>query len=107
MRSVTLAAMLAVLPATAAIGASSDIMRYYPAHAARKGIEGEVLLECTVQTDGSLQPCSVKSEEPKGEDFGTAALKMSALFKVKPQAKDGRPMVGRQLTIPIHFRLPK
>ena len=33
--------------------------------------------------------CSVASEEPADQDFGSAALKISKLFKMRPQARDG------------------
>ncbi len=105
MRPMVIVAILAALAGTAAAG-TSELRRYYPAHAARHNIEGEVLLACAVQADGTLRPCAVKSEEPPGEDFGAAALKMSAHFRMKPLMKDGQPVGGGQVSIPIHFRLP-
>ncbi len=107
MRGAIVAGVLTILPTTAAAGASSELARYYPAHAARHHIEGEVLLDCTVQADGSLQPCAVTSEQPQGENVGAAALKMSATFHMKPRTNNGQPVGGGRVTIPIHFRLTR
>ena len=39
--------------------------------------------------------------------FGDAAMKMSKLFKMRPQTKDGQPVDGGTVRIPIRFTLPK
>ena len=39
--------------------------------------------------------------------FGDAAMKLSKLFKMRPQTKDGQPVDGGTVRIPIAFRLPK
>ena len=49
----------------------------------------------------------MQSEEPGDQDFGTAALKLSKLFKMRPQTKDGAPVDGGQINIPIRFDAPK
>jgi len=49
----------------------------------------------------------VVSEDPGDQDFGSAALRMSKLFKMKPMTRDGAPVAGGQVRIPIRFQLPK
>ena len=56
---------------------------------------------------GTLDGCSVQSEEPGDMGFGDAAMKLSKLFKMRPQTKDGQPGDGGTVRIPIRFVLPK
>ena len=70
-------------------------------------IEGRAVIHCSVDARGQLNACSVVSEEPETAGFGEAAMKLSKLFKMKPQTKDGAPVDGGQINIPIAFKLPK
>jgi periplasmic protein TonB len=63
------------------------------------------MLHCTVAINGTLD-CSVANEEPSDQDFGSAALKISKLFKMRPQAKDGVPTAGGEINVPIKFQPP-
>jgi protein TonB len=47
------------------------------------------------------------SEDPADYGFGDAALKIAKTFKMKPQTKDGAPVDGGQVRIPIRWVLPK
>ena len=84
-----------------------DIARYYPDRALRMEVEGRATLSCTVSARGTLEGCAVVSEDPADQDFGAAALRMSKLFKMRPQTKDGAPVEGGTVRIPLSFRLPK
>ena len=84
-----------------------DMARYYPARAQRMGVEGRATLSCTVGASGALQACAVASETPADQDFGAAALRMARLFKMRPMTKDGEPVSGGLVRIPIRFVLPK
>ena len=70
-------------------------------------VEGKATLNCTVDAKGQLQSCSVVSEEPADMGFGDAAMKLSKLFKMRPQTKDGQPVDGGTVRIPLRFSLPK
>jgi protein TonB len=70
-------------------------------------VEGRASISCTVDARGTLQACSVTSEDPPDQGFGDAAMRMSKLFKMRPMTKDGSPVDGGKITIPIAFRLPK
>ena len=69
----------------------------YPPRAEERGIEGYVVVELTVGTDGSVPPDSIRiiTAEPKGY-FERAARKAAAKFKYKPKIIDGvaRPVHG-------------
>ena len=83
-----------------------DVARYYPFFAQALGKDGRAVIRCQVTAAGTLTGCSVVHEIPKGWGFGAAALKMSALFQMRPaEDGDGRPVEGAQVTIPIRFRL--
>ena len=84
-----------------------DIARYYPDRAQRMEVEGRVTLSCKVTSKGLLEACSVLSEDPADQDFGSAALRMTRLFKMRPMTKDGSPVEGGTVRIPLRFQLPE
>ena len=86
---------------------AAEVARYYPERAQRMGVEGRVTIACTVDAKGGLQACQVVSESPQDQDFGEAALRMSRLFRMRPMTKDGVPVSGASLRIPIRFVLPQ
>jgi TonB family protein len=51
--------------------------------------EGTVELECTVQPDGRVSDCIVRSETPRGMGFGAAALNAARRARLSPQNRAG------------------
>ena len=86
---------------------AEDMAKYYPDRATRMNIEGRAMLACTVNARGTLDACTVTEETPAEAGFGDAAMKLSKLFKMRPQTKDGQPVDGGKINIPIRFQLPK
>jgi TonB family protein len=55
-------------------------------------IPGSATISCIAGIDERLHACSVVREDPPMLGFGTAALAISAYFKVKPAQREGKPI---------------
>ena len=86
---------------------AEEVARYYPDRAMRMEVGGSASLSCTVTARGTLSSCNITSESPADMGFGDAAIKLSKLFKMRPQTKDGQPVDGGTVRIPLRFTLPK
>ena len=86
---------------------ADDLAELYPKAAVDAHIEGRATIHCMVTAAGELAGCKVLAEEPVGSGFGDAALALAAKFKMKPQTRDGTPVDGGQINIPISFKLPR
>jgi protein TonB len=70
-------------------------------------VNGKASISCMVNAKGTLENCSVVSEDPPDMGFGDAAMKMTKLFKMRPATKDGQPVNGQSVRIPLRFQIPK
>jgi protein TonB len=80
-----------------------DIARVYPPRAASAGIRGRMVMKCGVTAEGRLADCTIVEETPPDEHFGDAGLRLSRLFRMRPLTKDGLPISGGTISIPIQF----
>ncbi|HEX3919497.1 MAG TPA: TonB family protein [Caulobacteraceae bacterium] len=79
----------------------------FPQAAVKAGIlDGRATVVCSVVHDGSLNDCSVTSETPAGLGFGSAALQIAAVMKMNPWTRQGAPVEGGRIRLPIHLVLP-
>jgi len=85
----------------------ADLVRFYPAEAVKQKLPGDATMECRVETTGLLSGCHVLRQSPEGAGFGDAALKMTDLFRMKPKTRDGRPVAGGVVRIPVAFRIAR
>jgi len=83
----------------------SDLVRFYPRKALALELNGMAVMRCRVDQAGLLSTCTTVHEAPRDVGFGTAALRMSPLFQMKPLSRDGRPVAGGVVKIPVNFRL--
>lgn len=94
------------MPDWAGRPSGDDVARFYPERAQRLEMEGRVVLLCNVEIDGYLSGCQVTQETPLDLGFGEAALNLSRLFRLKPMTRDGQPVAGGSIRIPLAFRTP-
>ena len=109
-----IAAEVAAPPAVAAIIApqwirkpsGDDFARLYPEGASSKGLQGRATLSCGVDSQGALVRCMIETEQPTGEGFGEAALKMVPLFHMGMPPSGGAIPANASVKIPIRFQMP-
>lgn len=83
----------------------NDLARYYPPLAANLGVQGRAVIECRVDVDGRLYECVVVEEAPEGMGFGAATVNVARYFRMTPQLRDGQPVDGARIRLPIAWRM--
>lgn len=78
----------------------------YPRRALTRGIEGYVIVEFTVTTNGSVRDPFVVESQPKNV-FDRAAMKAALKFKYKPRVIDGEPIEVPGVRNKITFAIAK
>lgn len=72
-----------------------------------KGLSGGATLVCLVTAAGSLSPCAIENEQPKGNDFGAAVLETAPLWRMGPRASDGQTTAGTRVRVPVSLPAAK
>lgn len=78
-----------------------DMARYRPEDAR---VSGRAVIECKVSARGLLEFCQVL-EETSGEQYGKAAVKIAARFRMGPTDRSGLATAGRKVRIPLTWTL--
>jgi protein TonB len=81
----------------------ADLHAHFPLQAQHARVNGRVELSCIIQLDTTLD-CTVATEEPTGYGFGDAALRVSETWRINPATRDGVPIEGVRLNVPLRFR---
>jgi len=80
--------------------------KLFPDEAAKAGYKtGVAVVDCALTHEGRLTGCSVSSENPAGLGFGAAALAITAVMIINPWTKQGDPVDGARLRMPIRVNL--
>lgn len=99
-------APLIVNPQWDRIPTADEIARFYPMAALKDGLGGRTVIVCAITASGTLRDCKVALEDPAGVGFGAAALDLATMFHMRSKTKDGVPVEGKQVRIPVRFILP-
>lgn len=94
-------------PVWVAKPSAEDLAALYPRAAVDAGVEGRATMRCTVTAVGLLTGCEVVVQDPPEAGFGQAALAMAGKFQMAPKTRDGQPVEGGTVRIPIRFLLPR
>ena len=81
--------------------AEADVTAAYPPQVRASRLDGRATAACRLGDDGRLQQCRVVSETPGGAGFGRAALRLTALFRVKAACA---PAPGATIRVPVTFQ---
>jgi hypothetical protein len=65
-------------------------------------VAGRVLLDCAVAID-TTAACTIVEETPVGWGFAAAAQAISQTFRIAPAQRNGRPVSGGRLHVPLRF----
>jgi hypothetical protein len=85
----------------------NSIQKLFPEAAAKAGYKtGRGSVECTVAADGTLTGCAIATEDPAGFGFGDAAMEVAGVMQMSPWTKQGAPVEGARINLPIKFVLP-
>ena len=82
---------------------AQDMRQVWPTEALRKGLDGSATIACKVSAQGVLFDCEVAEETPPGSGFGAAAVALTPQFQMRPRTRDGKPVAGGMVRIPIRF----
>jgi TonB family protein len=80
-----------------------EVLEFWPLAAMKAKIGGTATLRCKVTVDGLVNHCLVIAESPKDLGVGASALSMANLFRMKPLVRDGVPVGGAEMIIPVSF----
>jgi TonB family protein len=83
---------------------AADISNVYPPSAKQRGLMGRVELDCVLNAEGGFTNCRIDREDPPGEGFGAAALRVVPAFREAPVIA-GTPMAGWRVRLPITFKV--
>ncbi len=86
--------------------APDEVAKLFPTTATKAGLRtGLGTLDCQVLHSGSLDHCIAAAEDPPGMGFGDAAVAISKDFTMNPWSKQGFPVDGAHVRLPIRLTL--
>lgn len=79
---------------------------HYPRRAADRRLSGQVVLNCLVFANTRIERCRIRSETPRGQGFGQAALQAVRLMRRRPPVVNGRVKSSHREDLVIIFTPP-
>jgi TonB family protein len=80
--------------------------KLFPSDAARAGYKsGVATVDCQVAHSGQLINCAASNESPAGFGFGTIALAIAHVMIMNPWTRQGAPVDGARISMPIRVNL--
>jgi len=76
----------------------------FPARALERGVSGSATVRCVAQPNGRPANCQVVSEEPAGQGFGRAAVRIVQRGQLSPRTVDGA-AVNASFNVTVPFNL--
>jgi hypothetical protein len=70
-------------------------------------LSGDVAARCAATASGALANCWLQKEEPRGQAFGVAFLKILEFCRLQPLTASGVPVAGRPIVVSMRFDLGK
>lgn len=64
---------------------------------------GWAVIRCFVTAKGMLTQCVTIAESSERYEFGKSALRLAPLFRIKPAMRDGAPVDGGDILVPMVF----
>jgi protein TonB len=80
-----------------------DMLQANPLRAQADHVSGGATLACLVDKRTRARDCFVLRESPGDYGFGTAALKLTGIFRIKPPIVNGRPRYDVRVRVPVYF----
>lgn len=80
-----------------------DMLEVDPPRALALHVSGGATLACLVDARKRARDCIVLRESPADYGFGAAALRLSALFRIRPPVVNGRPRYDVRVRVPVYF----
>lgn len=82
----------------------ADVKAAFPAEARAAHVAtGRATLECVIGDDGGLSECRTQGETPPALGFGPAALKVAAAMRANLWSRDGEPLAGEHVRLPLRL----
>lgn len=83
-----------------------DLKLFYPVQALSGGVSGFAVVSCTIGAGGALGGCVAMGEDPRGQGFAGALLKIASYMRAAPTSAGGAPTLGRTVRLGARFSAP-
>lgn len=86
---------------------ADDVSKYYPKAAMKADLAGRAVVKCSVGVDGRLSDCRAEDVTPADAGFAEAAVALAQdVMRMRPQTRDGQPVAGGTVSVPLTFIMP-